>query len=680
MVSTKFELEKFDGKNDFGLWRLKMRALLVHHGVVDALAGEANLPTELTDKEKKDVLEKAHSAIILSLGDRVLREVSKETSAAGIWLKLESLYMTKSLANRLYLKKRLYTFQMTSGKSLEDHTDEFNKLILDLENIEVTLEDEDQAIIFLASLPQSFEHFVDTLMYGRDTLSMEEVLAALNSKELKKRNDVREEAGDGLFVRGRPEQRSFKGKNGSRSKSKFKRKCYICSSEKHLKRDCPERFKKKKFDNNSSKNQCNGSPDNSSDGYESSDVLVVSKGSIDERWILDSGGSFHMTPHKEYFKELEMVDMGTVKLGDDRPCKIQGQGVVVLKLNNGTSLKLLNVRYIPELTRNILSLGIFEKNGCSVNLKDGKAKVVRGSMVKLTGTRRENNIYVLDGKVDQGVNCAVTEDRLNEAVLWHRRLGHISDQGLVELKKQQVLGVFKENEAGSCESCIMGKSHRVKFNRSHHKTKAILDYVHSDLWVPDKHQSLGGARYFLSLVDDYSRRVWVYVLKHKSEAFNKFKEWKILVENQTEKKIKKLRTDNGLEFCSNEFNQFCKSHGIARHLTVPGTPQQNGLVERMNRTLLNKVRCMIISSGLSKAFWAEAVSTAAYLVNRSPSTALNMKTPMEAWTGQKQDYSNLRVFGSVAYAHINQGKLEPRAEKCIMLGYPEGVKGHRLWS
>ena len=184
---------------------------------------------------------------------------------------------------------------------------------------------------------------------------------------------------------------------------------------------------------------------------------------------------------------------------------------------------------------------------------------------------------------------------------------------------------------------------------------------------------------FLSIVDDYSRKLWIYIQKTKDEAFDNFKSWKTLVENQTGRKIKRLHIDNGLEFYSEPFNDFCKENGIARHRTVAGTPQQNGLAERFNVTILERVRCMLLSAKLPKIFWAEAIMTAVYLINKCPSTALNFKTPEEIWSGHPPSLKQLKVFGCVAYAHIKQDKLEPRVVKCIFLGYPEGVKGYKLW-
>ena len=171
----------------------------------------------------------------------------------------------------------------------------------------------------------------------------------------------------------------------------------------------------------------------------------------------------------------------------------------------------------------------------------------------------------------------------------------------------------------------------------------------------------------------------MFLIKNKSDAFEKFKSWKILVENLTDKRLKTLRTDNGLEFCNDVFDKYCKSEGIPRHHTVRKTPQQNGVAERMNRTLLDKSGCMLFSAGLPKNFWGEAVVTAAYLVNRSPSSAIEFKTPEEVWTGKTPDISHLRVFGCSAYAHQKEGKLDPRAVKCVFLGFPEGTKGYRLW-
>ena len=136
---------------------------------------------------------------------------------------------------------------------------------------------------------------------------------------------------------------------------------------------------------------------------------------------------------------------------------------------------------------------------------------------------------------------------------------------------------------------------------------------------------------------------------------------------------------NGLEFLSKEFDSFCKEKGMKRHRTVPCNPQQNGVAERMNRTILERVRCMLFSSGMPKRFWGEAVSMAAVLINRSPSSAIAFDTPDQKWYGRTVDYSSMRVFGCMSYAHIRQSKLEPRALRCVMIGYRRGVKGYRLW-
>jgi transposase InsO family protein len=182
----------------------------------------------------------------------------------------------------------------------------------------------------------------------------------------------------------------------------------------------------------------------------------------------------------------------------------------------------------------------------------------------------------------------------------------------------------------------------------------------------------------LIIIDDYSRKVWPYFLKDKSEAFSTFKEWKVMIENQTEKKVKKLCTDNGMELCSNEFKAYCKSQSIVRHYTIPYMPQQNGVAERWNRTIISKARCMLSNLGLDRRFWAEVASTACYLINCSPYITLSKKTPIEVWSSSPVDYSQLRVFGCTAYAHVDNGKLEPRAVKCIFLRYQPSVNGYKL--
>ncbi|GJV59423.1 retrovirus-related pol polyprotein from transposon TNT 1-94 [Tanacetum coccineum] len=310
MTGAKFDIEKFDGTGDFGLWRIKMRALLIQHGCEAALEV---LPADMEAEAKAELNKKAHSAVILCLGNKVLREVTGETTAAGVWTKLETLYMTKSLANKLYLKKKLYTFYMPAGRKISEHIDEFNKIVLDLANIEVKFEDEDLALLLLTSLPASYEHFVDTLLYGREALTLEDVMATLNSKEIKERSKAKGDDGEGLYVRGRTDRRDSRQSRGkSRSKSRGGRlKCYICQSEDHLKRNCPKNNRKKSTGYVKKDEQ----PSSSGSTYDDSEVMMVMSAQALLDWIMDSGCSYHMTPRLDILFDFLGMRWGQCTVG-----------------------------------------------------------------------------------------------------------------------------------------------------------------------------------------------------------------------------------------------------------------------------------------------------------------------------------------------------------------------------
>ena len=178
------------------------------------------------------------------------------------------------------------------------------------------------------------------------------------------------------------------------------------------------------------------------------------------------------------------------------------------------------------------------------------------------------------------------------------------------------LPTFKRENA-KCESCIYGKQHRENFPTSSWHANRHLKLVHGDIFRPLP-TLLGGCRYFLLFVNDFSRMTWAYFLKKKSEAFEKFKTFRQLIESEGKEKIGTLRTDNGGEFTSNEFKMYCMDNGIKWHLTNVYTPQKNGVVERMNHTLLRMARSMLTFKKLSPIYWAEAIHTTVYLRNRSP--------------------------------------------------------------
>ena len=246
---------------------------------------------------------------------------------------------------------------------------------------------------------------------------------------------------------------------------------------------------------------------------------------------------------------------------------------------------------------------------------------------------------------------------------------------------------YKANDFNKCEPCILGKMKRASVpKKSESSTSHILELVHTDVCGPFELPSHGGSRYFVSFTDDFSRYTVVYFLKNKSEVFSKFKEYKKMMENSTGGEIKQLniiRSDNGGEYTSTEFKRYCSEFGSAHQFTTPYTPEQNGVSERFNRTIMEAARSMLIHAHLPLSFWAEAISCATYLRNRSPSSSIPGKTPYEFWFGKKPDLSNLRVFGCVSYVHIPselRKKLDPKSDKCVFMGYPEDTKGYKLYN
>lgn len=283
------------------------------------------------------------------------------------------------------------------------------------------------------------------------------------------------------------------------------------------------------------------------------------------------------------------------------------------------------------------------------------------------------------------VNLTNKKDKDSKEKLWHRRYGHVGEQNLQKIARERLVHRFdydQSNPIGFCETCVGGKHHRSPFGSSTTKTTEVLELVHSDVCGKMREKSLGGAEYFVTFTDDKTRYTWVYILKTKDQVFDCFLQWKLLTEKQSIRKLKTLRTDNGGEYTSNKFEKYLKDEGIRHETTVPKTPEQNGVAERLNRTLVESARSMLLDANLSKSYWAEAVSTAAYLKNRCPTRAVQDKTPYEAWHGKKPSVDHLRVFGCDAYAHVpkdDRGKFDTKARKCILLGYGEETKGYRLY-
>ncbi|THH01090.1 hypothetical protein EW026_g1530 [Hermanssonia centrifuga] len=317
---------------------------------------------------------------------------------------------------------------------------------------------------------------------------------------------------------------------------------------------------------------------------------------------------------------------------------------------------------------------VFVKDSCSIFSPNGN---LIGEIPATGGLYRVHHSKSTDyaGRVKE----VLTIDEL------HRLIGHISHDTARDLvKKGLILGVVIEDSlsTGTCAACKTAKATRkpVQRYREGDRSAAIGDEIHSDVWGPAPVETLGGRRYYVSFTDDNSRWTQIYLMRTKDEVFSHYKGFAAWLKTQHTVVVKTLHSDRGGEYLSTEFSTFLAEQGTACRLTVHDTPEYNGIVERLNRTLVTKIRAMLIDSGLPKFLWGEAAMHACYLKNRTSTRALEGTTPHEAFLGGKPDISNLHPWGCKVFIHnTNRSKLDPQALEGRWVGFDEQSKAHRIY-
>jgi hypothetical protein len=365
-------------------------------------------------------------------------------------------------------------------------------------------------------------------------------------------------------------------------------------------------------------------------------------------WYIDSGCSKHMTGDRSKFITISDSKSGNVTFGNDAPGKVKGKGIV--SLSNGKR-KAQDVLLVENLKHNLLSVSQVCDQGCEVvfTSKDYKIKSVDSGKLVAKGIRTENNVYVL--KEEEQEECNLS--KYDESWLWHRRLGHLNFDHIIKLKNNGAvkdLPKISKPYESVCKPCQIGKLTRTQFkSKTFPSTEKPLQLVHMDLCGPSRKEGTGKENYFMLIIDDYSRLTWVAFFKEKSEALEKFKVFKALTENQTGKRLKAVRSDRGGEFSSGNFKEFCDKNGIKREYTIPKTPQQNGVVERKNRSVQQMARSMMNERNIPQTYWVEAIHTAVHILNKAHLRPHSDKTPYELWFGRPASIKHFKVFGSTCY-------------------------------
>ncbi|KAI3496568.1 hypothetical protein L1887_38933 [Cichorium endivia] len=606
-----------------------------------------------------------------SLSDRLYDLYAPIIDPRELWKALELKYKTHEEGTNKYLVSKYLEYQMVDDRSIMEQVHELQVLVNKLTTLSIALPELFQVGAIISKLPPSWRDFSKRMMHKSEDYSLDDLLKHLRIEEQTRNRDKGSKVGSGVnFVSGGgsgqkgkhrsknkkgfgPKKKDFKPNRQHHNNNQPKKtgKCHVCGETGHYARECSQRK--------------SGPSNGSANVVEELTHLVANVGlgrvntissltrAVAARgWFLDSGATVHVCGSESSFRTYGPVPEGTIVVcADGHRVRVHGKGTVVLKFRNGRRVTLQDVLHVPGISKGLISADKFDNNGYKLVIQNGRVEFTRndffvGQAINTRGMYRLDlvegaadhegsgpDVSVLDFDFSDGVSDSgsdssgtasdssgtgsndVTGFEMNEVnisayiacsiSLWHKRLAHTNFKNIENMQSKGMLK-FDNKEFEKCETCVKSKFTKKPFPSVKRDT-SLLELIHSDICELNGILTRGGKRYFITFCDDSSRYLHVYLLRTKDEAFDAFKLYKDEVENQHEKHIKILRSDRGGEYFNREFDTFCEEKGIKHERTSPFTPQQNGLAERKNQTLVEMVNCMLNQSGLPNNLWGGSV-------------------------------------------------------------------------
>lgn len=708
-----YNIDKLDYSN-YATWSSDMRFILLEKNAWGITIGTEKepiydkskpLPEEVADFRSRAV--KALTYIYLHLTNDFKKIVEKCETPFHAWEKLRLHFQPDNRSQQMTLFTQICSARIAPNESINMFAARLRRLKDQFDIIDDEMPEMFISFQLLRYLPPHFDSISQSIVrWEKSRFIFDDIVKELIAEET--RLHLRE--GD------RRVEETYEASKANKYRSKRRIRCYGCGKYGHTKSTCTtnnNRNRSQKRDDeptfrkpstSPSGNSCRKSPDqhkfrhktlNSRNTSSSnSEGLYIQASAVEatgaeDNFVFDTAASHHFVNDISLLESFTPLNEEKIALAiDNVSFPIKGKGVMRLKFGPRI-VKFNDVLYVPNLRRNLISGPKLDITGACFKGQGGLVKAKDSKGEELFTAKLKRGIYVLNpkpvSKSKKSVSFEASSAQLSDVALWHRRFGHVY-QPL--LKRTSQLGCVRglprlKFEKHFCEICKLNKHKHVPFKSLQEiRSKRPLDLLHVDTWGPTRTEGRKGERYYLSIVDDYSRRAAIYPLVSKYDVYNTLKLHIERAETYLNSKVKAIRSDNGTEFKNRAVTDFLDSKGIKHELTNIYSPQQNGVAERLNQTALNATRAILDDSGLPLSFWPEAIMYFAYTWNRCVHTNMN-QTPFQRYTGKPPSVRHLRPFGCIVYVGIPKqhrtSKFDRKAQKAVLMGYAKRTRGYRVY-